>query len=142
MPSRRTAIGPVRKDSISTNMLATPSQLSDDVDGDSLETHGSQHDPHDIASAATSICACKEDDYLVLWRTTSGSPVSLWAEITQLEQAKATLPSTQTKAEASSRTTIPLISRKRRCTHFRDELLPAAESSPSTFPEPQTRKVK
>lgn len=127
-------IGPVRKDSISTNMLATPSQLSDDVDGDSLETHGSQHDPHDIASAATSICACKEDDYLVALEDDIRKPCIAVGGNHPVGAGKTTLPSTQTKAEASKPDDDTAHQQEEALHHFRDELLPAAESSPIDFP--------
>lgn len=131
MSQRRVAeklTGPVRKDSISTNMLATPSQLSDD--DHSEEMHGSQQDPHDGASAATSICACKEEDYLVAMEDDIRKPCIAAVGNHPIGAGKSTMPSSQTKAEAAKPHDHTAHQQQEALHHFKDELLPAAESSP------------
>lgn len=118
------------KDPISTNMLVTPSQLSDDNDVESVDTHRSQHDPHESTSAETSICACQEEDYLVALEDDVRRPCIEAIASHPMKAESAMKPSERTKEEARGPAEDITHQQEEALHHFKDELLPAAETTP------------
>lgn len=75
-----------KRDSISINLLSTPSQHSDDSDADTTDskfwekTHG-----FDVASEPRPICTCKEEDYLVAMEDDVRKPCGHHSKIEPIE---------------------------------------------------------
>uniref|UniRef100_V5EUF9 Uncharacterized protein n=2 Tax=Kalmanozyma brasiliensis (strain GHG001) TaxID=1365824 RepID=V5EUF9_KALBG len=111
-------------------MLVTPPQLSDDDnDGESDDTHRSQHDVHESTSAETSICACQEEDYLVALEDDVRKPCVAASACHPIKAESAIKPSDQAKEKARASAEDITRQQEGALRHFKDELVPAAETT-------------